>query len=90
MYKSKVWIHRNKEDVVSNKGDFWLYCTFFDKPIDDNLITITEELIVDIQDELIWNRDYGPGEYKIFKALNMFDPGENDGFSYSIMVYKVQ
>ncbi len=90
MYKTKVWIHKNKEDAISNKGDFWLDCTFIDKPTNDNIVTITEELIVDIQDELIWNKDYGPGEYKIFKALNIFNPHQHDGFSYSVMVYKVQ
>ncbi|NAY93381.1 hypothetical protein GTQ34_15835 [Muricauda sp. JGD-17] len=90
MYKTKVWIHKSKEDIITNQGDFWLNCTFIDKPLDDYIVTITEDLILDIQDEIIWNEYYGPGEYKVFKASEMFNPEQNDGFSYCVMVYKVQ
>lgn len=90
MYKTKVWIYKNKVDARLNEGGFWVDYTFVDEPINNNMVTVVEDLIVDIQDDLLWKKEYGPGNYVILKAKKMFSPDLHSGFTHSAIVYKVE
>lgn len=89
MYKSKVWIHNNVEDILNNSGHFWIDYTFLDEPKAGEIINISNEMAEDIVDSELWNRKYGPGKYLIQTAAKMFDPKIHDGFSYCIMALKM-
>jgi len=89
MYKSKVWVHRNVEEILSNKGPYYIDYTFLDEPQNGNIIKVTEEMTEDISEDFLWNKKYGPGNYIIHSAAKMFDPKIHDGFSYCVMVLKV-
>ena len=90
MYKSKVWVHKNVEEILSNKGPFFIDYTFMDEPQNGDIIRVSEEMTKDISQEFLWNKDYGPGNYIIQSAVKMFEPKIHDGFSYCIMALKVK
>ena len=48
MYKSKVWVHRNVEEILSNKGPYYIDYTFLDEPQNGNIIKVNEEMTEDI------------------------------------------
>ena len=89
MFKTKVWIHKSVEELANNKAPFWIDYTFIDPPKEGEIINITNEMANDIANEHLWKTEYGPGNYIIKTSANMFDPKINDGFSYSVMVLKV-
>ena len=90
MYKSKVWIHKNVEELLKNNAPYWIDYTFLDKPKNGEIIKVTQEMTEDISEEFNWEKNYGPGNYIIQSCANMFDPKIHDGFSYCIMALKVQ
>jgi acyl-ACP thioesterase len=90
MYKCKVWIHKNLEEILKNKGPYAIDFTFMDEPKNGDIIRVTKEMTKDLSDEFLWNKDYGPGNYIIESATNMFNPKIHDGFSYCIMALKVE
>ncbi|WP_412560824.1 hypothetical protein [Winogradskyella sp. MIT101101] len=90
MYKSKVWLHKNLEELSGNSGDFWISYTFLDEPKAGDIIKVTNEMAEDIADDERWKREYGPGNYIVQNAEKMFDPKINDGFSFCVMTLKVK
>lgn len=90
MYKTKVWIHKNVEELSKNEAPFSIDYTFIDPPKEGEIIKITNEMAKDIADKPLWKNEYGPGNYIIQTSANMFKPKINDGFSYSVMALKVE
>ncbi len=90
MYKSKVHIHKNVEEILNNKSPYWIDFTFTEKPENGDIITVTEDVSKDIEDDLNWTKNYGPGKYIIHSCANIFDPKIHDGFSFCVMALKVQ
>ena len=90
MYKSKVWLHKTAKELEKNEGSYNIHYTFIDKPKPGQILNVTSDMTEDLQDDFVWSKDYGHGNYIIQSAKEMFDPKVNDGFSFCVMVIKVQ
>lgn len=90
MYKAKVWIHKEVNDILENKSPFWVDITFVDPPQNGEFFNISKDLVTDIERYPLWEKQFGPGRYKAINSEKMFDPSIHDGFSYCIMAIKVQ
>lgn len=90
MYKSKVWIHKNLEELSKNEGRYWINYTFLDEPKAGDIIKVTNKMTEDIANDELWIREYGPVNYIVQTSTNMFDPEINDGFSFCVMTLKVE
>lgn len=89
MNKTKIWVHEKVEDIESNNSPLWIDYTFIDKPKEDQVITIKDDMIEDLSDKSLWENKFGQGKYLIKVSNKMFSPTDNNDFTHILMVIKL-
>ena len=90
MYKTKVWIHLDVNDILKNESPFWVDMTFVDKPKSGFIFEISDDLVEDLKLDDLWKSKFGSGRYVAKTADELWEPSVHDGFSYCIMAVKLK